>query len=432
MKQVGKKLGIIIFWLLVWQLISICVNNSILLVGPWETLRALCVQACEATFWKTAVFTTVRISCGFLLGVTVGFFLALLSKKSKITEAFLEPVMQFFKTVPVASFVVLFLIWWRADKLAMIISFMVVMPHIYVNTLEGLKAADKKLLEMAAVFEMPVWNKFFYIYRPALKPFLDSGIKVTAGMSWKSGVAAEVIGIPLYSVGEQLYMSKINLDTAGVLAWTLVVIFLSAIFEQIVLWVWKKWNAWNPSCVEKKRFIKEDAKAIVLQDVSKQYDGKVVLQNVCGTYGKEKVTYLNSPSGSGKTTLLRVLAGLEKADSGLITNPNRYLTYVFQEDRLCEEYNAVKNLELVCGNSDKARKHLLELLNEEDLNKPCKALSGGMKRRVAVARAFCVDSEVVLLDEPFTGLDEENKRRVREYIEKYGTGKVMVIASHGE
>jgi len=432
MKQAGKKLGIIIFWLLIWQLISICVNNSILLVGPWETLCALGVQAFEVTFWKTAVFTTIRISCGFALGLTIGFMLALLSKKSKIAEAFLEPVMQFFKTVPVASFVVLFLIWWRADKLAMIISFMVVMPHIYINTLEGLKSADKKLLEMAKVFEMPVWNKFFYIYRPALKPFLDSGIKVTAGMSWKSGVAAEVIGIPLYSVGEQLYMSKINLDTAGVLAWTLVVIFLSAIFERIVLWIWKKWNAWNPSCVEKKRLIKEDAKAIVMQEVSKQYDGKVVLQNVCATYSKENVTYLNSPSGSGKTTLLRVLAGLEKVDSGVIANPNRYLTYVFQEDRLCEEYNAVKNLELVCGNSDRARKHLLELLDEEDFDKPCKALSGGMKRRVAVARAFCVDSEVVLLDEPFTGLDEENKRKVKEYIEKYGAGKVLVIASHGE
>jgi len=169
-----------------------------------------------------------------------------------------------------------------------------------------------------------------------------------------------------------------------------------------------------------------------MQEVSKQYDGKVVLQNVCATYSKENVTYLNSPSGSGKTTLLRLLAGLEKVDSGVIANPNRYLTYVFQEDRLCEEYNAVKNLELVCGNSDRARKHLLELLDEEDFDKPCKALSGGMKRRVAVARAFCVDSEVVLLDEPFTGLDEENKRKVKEYIEKYGAGKVLVIASHGE
>ena len=353
-------------------------------------------------------------------------------EKSKITEAFLAPVMQFFKTVPVASFVVLFLIWWRADKLAMIISFMVVMPHIYVNTLEGFKSADQKLLEMAKVFEMPVLNQFFYIYRPALKPFLDSGIKVTAGMSWKSGVAAEVIGIPLYSVGEQLYMSKINLDTAGVLAWTLVVILLSAVFERIVLWIWKKWNAWNPRCVEKKRLEKEAEDAIVLQNVSKQFDGKVVLQNVSGTYGKENVTYLNSPSGSGKTTLLRIVSGLEKADSGLVTNPNRYLSYVFQEDRLCEEYSAVKNLEMVCGNADKARKHLLELLDEEDFDKPCKALSGGMKRRVAVTRAFCVDAEVVLLDEPFTGLDEENKRKVKEYIEKYGAGKVMVIASHGE
>ena len=145
--------------------------------------------------------------------------------------------MLFLKAVPVASFVILALIWAGSRNLSVVISFLVVLPVVYVNTMAGLKSTDKKLLEMAAVFRMPLWRKIRFIYLPALVPHLVSGCRIALGMSWKSGAAAEVIGLPEHSIGEHLYMAKIYLETADLFAWTLVIILVSALFERIVLFL---------------------------------------------------------------------------------------------------------------------------------------------------------------------------------------------------
>jgi len=428
-----KKIGIMFFWLLVWQGISMIVNNDILLVGPIETIGALAVNVTQLLFWKTVMHTLLRIGIGFFAALLMGFILAMLSGKYKLAEDMLAPVMAFMKAVPVASFVVLFLIWWRADKLATAISFCVVLPHIYVNTLEGIKSANEGLLEMAQVFSMPAWNRFFYIYRPTLKPFLESGIKISAGMAWKSGVAAEVIGTPLFSIGEQMYMDKILLDTAGVLSWTVVVICASVLFEKMVMLLFHAIMKWNPVCFSNGSYQHTDSEKskeiVFLEKVKKSFDKKIIIENKTATYAKGDSIKLDTPSGSGKTTLLRLIAGLEKPDEGQIKVLGK-LTYVFQEDRLCEDYSALINLEMVCGNRNIARKHLLQLLEEEDIHKPCKQLSGGMKRRVAIARAFCVRSDTVLVDEPFNGLDVDNRERVKDYIMEHGRDRLIITASH--
>ena len=103
---------------------------------------------------------------------------------------------------------------------------------------------------------------------------------------------------------------------------------------------------------------------------------------------------------------------------------------VFQEDRLCEDYNAVKNVEMVTGNPQEARKQLLHLLDEADLEKPCRELSGGMKRRVALVRAYAADSDVLLLDEPFTGLDSQTRERVLAYMKEEQKHRTVLIATH--
>jgi NitT/TauT family transport system permease protein len=105
------------------------------------------------------------------------------------------------------------------------------------NTIAGFENTDSKLLEMASVFHISCGKKLFYIYRPAVLPYLISGCRVALGMSWKSGIAAEVIGVPVHSIGEKLYMSKIYLSTADLFAWTLVIIIISALFEKLFLYL---------------------------------------------------------------------------------------------------------------------------------------------------------------------------------------------------
>ena len=423
--------AVIAVWLLIWQLISMWVDNSILLVGPLATLRVLLEKIAEISFWQSILGSFFRIVAGFLAGWILGLGLAAISGGYKWFEDLIRPVMSLIKTVPVASFVVLFLIWFRTDMLAVVISMFVVLPNVYLNTLEGIKSTDEKLLEMAAVYEIHPLDKFFYIYRPALKPFWESCRKMSVGMSWKSGVAAEVIGTPDFSVGEQLYMSKIHLDTAGVLAWTVAIVLISNACEKIFLKLWDRFLEWQPKC----KGVVDGGQAgnlgtvLCIQNLSKAYGDKILFESFNGEYKIGEIYYFRTPSGSGKTTLFRVISGLERPDAGQILAESK-LAYAFQEDRLCEDYSAIKNLEMICGNAETALYYLQPLLEAEELEKPCHQLSGGMKRRVAVARAFAAKREIVLLDEPLAGLDEENRRKMQAYIEEYGKDKVVLIATH--
>ena len=449
-----KKTGIVLFWLACWSVLAVTVDNKIILAAPWQTAGELGRMLLKSSFYLSAARSLLRISLGFLSGFLAAVLLAAAGRRFPFLEELFEPAMKLIKTVPVASFVVLLLIWWGSSFLASAICFLVVLPNVYISALEGLKAADGKLLEMAKVFHMPLRNRFFYIYRPALKPFLYSGLKISLGMCWKSGVAAEVIATPEYTVGEQLYLSKVFLNTAGVFAWTAVVILLSIVFEKIVMRLTERFFRWEPACKKSgasagKRLTEAsggcggkstqqtkaaDAESvrrgtICLQAVTKSFGGQPVLKGLFEEYERGKTYFLTTPSGSGKTTKLHLMAGILKPDSGVLRRPDR-VSMVFQEDRLCEEYDAVKNVELVTGDARRAEAALLRLLPEEALRKPCAQLSGGMKRRVAVVRAMEAESEAVLLDEPYTGMDEDTKMRTKAYIRERQKGRLLIVATH--
>ncbi len=230
-----KSTGMILFWLLLWQVASVALHNNIILVGPLEVIHSLLFQVLTVEFWKTIAFSFGKISLGFFLAFMTGIITGGVAYHFPLLEDFLQPPISFLKSVPVASFIILALIWIGSENLSLFISFLVVFPMIYLHTMAGLRSADKKLLEMAKVFRMPPFKKMYYIYRPALLPHLISGCRVALGMSFKSGIAAEVIGVPGHSIGERLYMAKIYLSTADLFAWTLVIVVISAAFEALFL-----------------------------------------------------------------------------------------------------------------------------------------------------------------------------------------------------
>lgn len=433
-KKIMRKTAVILFWLLLWQLLSLAVGNYVLMVGPWETLLRFFALLGEPYFYVTAGMSLLRIGAGFLTGFLTGVSLAACSSRFRLLEEGLAPVMGLLKAIPVASFVVLLLIWWGSSFLAVAVCFLVVLPNIYINTLEGLKSTDSALLEMGDVFRLPLGTKIFYIYLPALRPFLTGGLKLALGMCWKSGVAAEVIGTPARSIGGQLYLSKIYLDTAGVFAWTAAVILLSALFERLILFGVGKIFTWQPAC-SAPAVVSGTPAAVVLKGVEKSFPlpesagCRLVISGFSAVYEAGGIYYLNSPSGSGKTTLLRILAGLTEADGGELIVPDA-VSMMFQEDRLCMGCSALKNVEMVIGDAARAEDALGMLLESEDLEKTCTSLSGGMKRRVALARAMEARSQLVLLDEPFTGMDAETKERAEKYILDRQQGRTLIIATH--
>lgn len=237
-----RKTLIILFWIAVWQAASVIVDNSIILTGPAAMIRSLVSHLPEAEFWRTIVCSFTRITLGFLLSFLLGILLGSLAYRLPLLKEFLAPIVSLMKSIPVASFIILALIWIGSKNLAMLVSFLIVFPVMYVNTTAGLESTDPKLMEMARVFRIPLYRRIRYIYRPTLIPFLISACKVTIGMSWKSGIAAEVIGVPTSSIGEKLYLSKIYLDTADLLAWTFIIIAVSVSFEKIFLTVLRRFG----------------------------------------------------------------------------------------------------------------------------------------------------------------------------------------------
>lgn len=224
---------IVLFWLFVWQGLSIAVGNPILFVGPSAVCRSLVSQAVTVEFWKTIGVSFAKILLGIFSAFLSGVLAGGAAYRSPLFGDFLNPLILLIKSIPVASFVILALIWIGSGNLSVFIGFIVVFPMIYTSTVSGLESTDKKLLEMAKVFQIPLFKKIKYIYRPALIPYLASSLNTAVGMGIKSGVAAEVIGVPDFSIGGQLYMSKIYLDTAGLFAWTFTIIVVTWIFEKV-------------------------------------------------------------------------------------------------------------------------------------------------------------------------------------------------------
>ncbi|MFA7189325.1 MAG: ABC transporter permease subunit [Sphaerochaetaceae bacterium] len=225
----------ILVWLAVWQVAAMAIGEPLLLASPIQVIGTLASLAGTAAFYSEVLFSFVRIAAGFFLAAVAAVILASEAFRHSAFESLVEPLMRIIRSIPVASFIILVLVWISSRNLSIMISFLIVLPVIYSSTLEGLKQTDSQLLEMASVFRVKQSSRIRYIYIPEAFPYFRSACSVSLGLAWKSGIAAEVIGMPLGSMGERLYQAKIFLDTPALLAWTVAIVLVSYGFEKLVL-----------------------------------------------------------------------------------------------------------------------------------------------------------------------------------------------------
>ena len=173
--------------------------------------------------------------------------------------------------------------------------------------------------------------------------------------------------------------------------------------------------------------------AVFFRNVSKSFENKIVFNQFTYGFEYDKKYCIMGESGCGKTTLLNMISGLQIPDSGDILGVPKDIAVVFQEDRLCENFSAVGNVMAVTGNRV-SKEEIIDCLCELGLdgneNQPVSTLSGGMRRRVAIARALLAKSQILLLDEPFSGLDEETKAFVIKVILSRTKGKTLITVTH--
>lgn len=226
--------GIALIWLVIWQLVYWLIGHDLLLSSPGQVLVRLFSLIQYPDFWWTTLSSLGRIAAGFGLGTAGGIILAVLTASSRWLEALFKPIIGTIRATPVASFIILALIWMSQTRVVVFIVFLMVLPVIWANVFEGISRTNHDLIEMGKVFKLSPVMRFNYIYVPSVMPYFSSAVTTGLGLGWKAGIAAEVLSTPAYSLGKNLYEAKIYLETADVFAYTAVVIILSLALEALV------------------------------------------------------------------------------------------------------------------------------------------------------------------------------------------------------
>ena len=222
-----------LFWLGVWQVASQWVGQELLVPAPAVVLRRLGELAVTWTFWQTVLRSCLRIMEGFLLALMLGTLLAVGTSLSKGLRRLLYPLQSIIKATPVASFIILALVWISTRHLSIFISFLMVLPMVWENVYTGIGQTDRQLLEMARVFRFGTGKTLLHIYFPSVLPYFLSACMTGMGLAWKAGIAAEVLGVPKLAIGTEIYQSKIYLETVDLFAWTVVVVIMSMLIEAV-------------------------------------------------------------------------------------------------------------------------------------------------------------------------------------------------------
>ncbi len=428
-------------WLIIWQVGAMLLDQKILLVTPVDTAKRFVELVPQWDFISSVLFSAGRILLGFAAGLAAGTALAVLAGRFAVINRLFAPLISAMKSVPVASFTILALIWVSSKNLSALVSFLICVPVVYSNMLEGIQALDPGLSEMARVFEIPAGRRFAGVYLSQLMPYFKSASKLSIGLCWKSGVAAEVIGIPDGSLGEKLFMAKVYLETADLFAWTVVIILLSWCCEKLFMLIIDLLVKRSGHAVMfgRDRGGENISCEITAENIEKSYGKTQVLNGFSYAFPAGKTTAVMGASGCGKSTLLSILMGMLKADSGEVTvTDGARISAVFQEDRLCENLTVSANIRLVIGGrrkdnaaiSEKIEKALMAVGLSGCEKKRARELSGGMKRRVSLLRALLSDYDALFLDEPFKGLDESTKKAVMEFCKEKLRGKTVIMVTH--
>ncbi len=448
--KIGRLVLVCLFWLVIWQIAALIVDNSLLLPTVFETVQALGGLLQETSFYMDVLWTLFRCVMSIVISFCLGFLFANLAYKNQTVRSVMTLPVSFFKAVPVMAIVIYVILLVESDWVAVVACFLMCFPIVYTNVLTGLDSVSADLLEVAKIHELNKKDVDKYIFLPSILPSINAAMKIVAGLSWKAVVAAEVLSVPEFSLGQGMISAKYYLETSTLFAYIFVIVALSLCLERVI-------TALTEKCTSKEyqgskikvskninRAINSDiclrAPKVKLVDVTKSFDEKVVLDKLTEDIDAgEKVAVIGA-SGSGKTTLVRIITGLEKADGGTVdTTSDLNVSYLFQEDRLLPWLNVYDNLALgmfrknTSPNADTIISMAKNLELEDVLYKMPEELSGGMRHRVALGRTLLADCNLLVLDEPFRGLDEDLKKRIVDRLwDKSTEGKTVIVITHSQ
>ena len=234
LKKILKAAVIALIWILIWEAVSLLVGKEVIVPSPLRVLTRLIELAAQGGFWANIGASLLRIMAGYAIALAAGTLLGVLTALVKPLDALLSPAAKIIRATPVASFIILLFVFAAKNNIPAVTAFLMVLPIVWANVHQGINVCDRKLLEMAAVFNFKRRVVLKKIYVPSVMPFFITAARTGIGFAWKAGIAAEVLVNPKFGIGAALYDSKIYLETRDLFAWTVVVIIISMILEKIL------------------------------------------------------------------------------------------------------------------------------------------------------------------------------------------------------
>lgn len=431
MKAVAAAGAVAAFWLAAWMLVAALVAQPLILPGPGAVVAALLRLVCAVGTWAILAGSGVRILGGLALAAVCGGLLAGISVRSRAFARLAAPALSFVKATPVACVVVLLLIWLGSARVSIAAVFLMALPGVYFSLVEGLSQVDKPLEQMFRLHGVRGWRLFCaHAWREVL-PFVLSCARAVIGMSWKAGVAAELIGMAVGTVGERIYQAKLLIETADLLAWTVLVVAASWACERVLVWLLRVSGpvAWGAAVRAhghglrgRARAAGDGAAAELALAVGDRAPWAPALDGLVLNVPAGGRICVMGASGAGKSTLLALAAG-ECAPCSM----------VFQDARLVESASPLDNV-LVCADvrvdASSAAALLRLLVPGVDVHARVAELSGGQRRRVEIARALLCPGGAVILDEPFTGLDAAARDVTADAVLDLLDGRMLLLATH--
>lgn len=419
-----------------WQLLSWQMAQPQLIPSFPDLIRALLRLVYSPGFLVSIGTTLLRACAGLLLSLAAASITAFLLNRSEAIRFLFMPWLSLLRSVPVISFILLALIFLNPEMIPLLIAFLTMYPLLTENLLKGLMNRRDSWKMLARQFHLNAWNRLFQINYPQLKPYLFSGLASAVGFGWRAIIMGEVLSQCVDGIGKRMKEAQVFIDVPELIAWTLVAIVLSWLTDKLI----SRLSDWQPS-------VRYRHSAVELQAVSLQ-PNDICLTDVSYSYGVHhmniilkagKIYVLSAPSGQGKTTLLQLLNGTLRPTGGEISCLPGQTANLFQEPTLLPQLTAKENIML--GGSayyDRAilEQQSLRLLAAFQLEKQAEmypaALSYGQQQRVALARALMFPAGLLLLDEPFNGLDVELRQLVARFLVEWQQEKqaTVVFSSH--
>ena len=431
MKAVAAVGAVAAFWLAAWMLVAALVAQPLILPGPGAVVAALLRLVCDTGTWAILAGSGARILGGLALAAVCGGVLAGVSSRSRAFARLVAPALSFVKATPVACVVVLLLIWLGSARVSIAAVFLMALPGVYFSLAEGLAQVNKPLEQMFRMHGVSGLRLFCtHTWREVL-PFVLSCARAVIGMGWKAGVAAELIGMAVGTVGERIYQAKLLIETADLLAWTVLVVAVSWACERALVWLLQASGpvAWRVAVRTHGHGARgragaagDSAAAGLALAVGDRAPWAPALDGLVLNVPAGGRICVMGASGAGKTTLLALAAG-ECAPCSM----------VFQDARLVESASALDNV-LVCADArvdaSSAAALLRLLVPGVDVHACVAELSGGQRRRVEIARALLCPGGAVILDEPFTGLDAAARDATAKVVLDLLDGRALLLATH--